>query len=238
MKIKHLYHCGFVVEFEEYNTALIFDYFSGEIPTFPVDYRIIFFVSHKHFDHFTKKIFKYAKEYSNITFVLSNDCKMNEKYMTRTGVPTEAWDKIKYMGPWSELEVGTVKISTIKSCDAGVAYIIDAFDKSIYFAGDHNLWKWSEPEDKTAYIKQKMLENLFFAEIDKIVDKHFDVAFLPLDARLGDNFYVGFDAYMRKCDIDKAYPMHMWDDKSVVERLCGMDCSEDYRSRIVKVEAL
>ena len=55
MKITHIGHCGFMVEFAQ--EILIFDYYRGEIP--PLDWKkqVYFFSSHVHADHFNMHIF-------------------------------------------------------------------------------------------------------------------------------------------------------------------------------------
>lgn len=38
---------------------------------------------------------------------------------------------------------------------------------------------------------------------------------------------------MKNTNTDKVYPMHFWNDSSVIERLKAMNCSETYRDKIV-----
>ena len=50
-----------------------------------------------------------------------------------------------------------------------------------------------------------------------------------------DNSILLFDYYKGEIpDFDKAYPMHFWNDYSVIERLKSMECSETYRDKIMK----
>lgn len=37
---------------------------------------------------------------------------------------------------------------------------------------------------------------------------------------------------MKNTNTDKVFPMHFWGDRSVIERLKEMKCSEDYRNKI------
>lgn len=238
MKVTFIYHSCFVVTFEKEKYALIFDYFKGELPDFPEDYTLLFFVSHKHYDHYTREIFQYVKEYARCYFILANDMKMSEKYMDRWNIPAQARSRIIYAKVRERftLPVGEITVETIKSSDAGVAYAITAFGRSLYHAGDHNLWLWDE-DDAQSQLRKKVMNRLFFGELKRLEGRCFDVAFLPLDGRLGPHFHEGFDAFMKLCGARQVYPMHMWDDTSVIERLRQMECACEYRDRIVAVAA-
>ena len=52
MKITYIGHSGFSVEYD--NVVFIFDYYRGKLPAFDRKKKIYVFVSHAHFDHFTK----------------------------------------------------------------------------------------------------------------------------------------------------------------------------------------
>ena len=81
------------------------------------------------------------------------------------------------------------------------------------------------------------MKSAFFAEIAKLKGLRLDAAFLPLDPRLGGNFWLGFDALMRTANVRKAIPMHMWDHYEYTDTLLGMSASEPYRERILKPES-
>lgn len=85
MKITYIHHSSFSVELER--SVLLFDYFEGEIPEFDPEKSVYVFASHKHHDHYDKKIFELAERYPHILFILSGDICMNSKYMDRIGIP-------------------------------------------------------------------------------------------------------------------------------------------------------
>lgn len=85
MKITYIHHSSFSVELER--SVLLFDYFQGEIPEFDPEKSVYVFASHKHHDHYDKKIFELAERYPHILFILSGDIRMNSKYMDRIGIP-------------------------------------------------------------------------------------------------------------------------------------------------------
>ena len=89
MKISYIYHSSFVVEEQLKNghqMVLIFDYFEGKLPEFSPEAYLYVFASHKHGDHFNLCIFDLIKRYRNVTYILGNDIKLNEKYLVRNGV--------------------------------------------------------------------------------------------------------------------------------------------------------
>ncbi len=122
MKVTYIGHSGFAVELAQ--AVLVFDYYQGEMPAFPADKPIFVFASHKHADHFQHGIFELARQYGRVTFVLSKDCKMNEKYMARIGVPEEARGRIVYMGAreakWFALAEASEQTSEAETLEAAL----------------------------------------------------------------------------------------------------------------------
>lgn len=236
MRVQYIKHSGFLIEFEK--SIFIFDYYDGTFELPEQQKAIYFFVSHKHFDHFSFRIFDYAKKYSDITFILSGDMKMSEAYMNRHEVPLEARDKIVYARKNTNFTIQSgVEVETLKSTDEGVAYLITYSDTegqrpvTLYHAGDLNWWTWiGESEEE-----YKDMTKRFKTEMKKLEHRHFDLAMVPLDPRQEERFWWGFDSFMRTTDTDLVIPMHCWEDYSVIEKLKSRSESEDYRTRIVEV---
>ena len=63
-KITHIYHSGFVLELNE--TVLIFDWYSGELPSFDTSKKVIVFVTHGHPDHYSPRIWELEKRCGRI----------------------------------------------------------------------------------------------------------------------------------------------------------------------------
>ncbi len=230
MKVTYIYHSCFTVE--EQDVVLIFDYFKGDLPQFDNEKKIYVFSSHKHADHFNRMIFELAKDYKNISFLLSNDIKMNEKYMERIQIPQEARDKIQYMHKNETHQISKdLKVETLTSTDEGVAFVVTLFDKIIYFAGDLNWWTWKGETEE----EYQDMTNRFLTEIKKLKGRHLDLAFLPLDGRQEERFYLGFDHVMREAKVCNAFPMHYWEKPEAIKKLKEMDVSKDYRDRILDV---
>jgi len=238
MKITYICHSSFSVEFENKKVVLIFDYYKGVLPLFDKESDIFIFVSHKHFDHYSKKIFDLGNEYKNITFILPKEMKMNVKYMDRWNIPAISREKIKYVtynemyefvGP--SMKQSLLCVKTLKSTDSGVAYIVECFGKTIYHAGDLNWWVWDELSEE----KNDSMTKRFQEEISKLRGLEIDVAFLPLDPRQEDKFYWGFDYFMRNCNVKVTFPMHMWEKYEIIDKIKNMQLSVKYRDKIMDI---
>ena len=90
MKITYIHHSSFMAELE--HTALLFDYFEGDIPEIPEDKPLFVFASHRHGDHFSRSIFDLSDGRRKVTYVLSDD-------IWRRQVPVELLGRTTFMGP-------------------------------------------------------------------------------------------------------------------------------------------
>ena len=140
MKITYLDHSGFAVEYKKY--VLIFDWYKGKLPEFDSEKEIYVFSSHSHYDHFDRKIFELENIYPNVRYVLSAD-------ITEKPVPSKVWFVIAD----KEYRIGNLKVQTLHSTDAGVAFLVYVDDRIIYHAGDLNWWHW---EEESEYYNEQM----------------------------------------------------------------------------------
>lgn len=260
MKITYIKHSCFAVELStEYgdftsetgaagrNVVLLFDYYQGKIPTFPEDSYVYVFVSHKHADHYSQDIFKLADQYENIIFVLAKEIRMNEKYMERCEIPLRARSRIFYAHANQNYEIRGIHVRTYKSTDSGVAYLVQCGEKSIYHAGDLNWWKVEQvekpgipkPELEKLKDAEISMERNFKKEVDQLArEPKIDIAFLPLDKRLGRFAGLGFTYYMDACNIEKAFPMHLWENYALIPQYKGSREASGFAARIVTVSGL
>lgn len=234
-KITYIHHSSFSVETDDF--TLLFDYYKGTLPAFHPDKPVYVFASHKHHDHFDLSIFNLSGLYPCVTYILSSDIRMNTAYMERKQVPVKARDHIIYMkkNAFLTLEEDTPSsliIETLASNDAGVAFIIQYGTLRIYHGGDLNWWSWREETDTV----NDELTGLFIREMHKIEGQFFDIAFLPLDPRQEDRFSWGFDYFMRSTETRFAFPMHFWEDYSVIPLLKSAPVSMPYRDKIIEIK--
>lgn len=228
MKITYFYHCGFSVELSRH--VLLFDYWQGQLPAWPKGKALTVFVSHKHQDHFQHSIFRLALEYPNITFVLSKDIRMSERYMDRLSIPEVARTRIHYAKKQDSFSLDPeLSAETLPSTDEGVAFLVSCEGKTIYHAGDLNWWTWPGEETEAEY---QDMTNRFHNAIGHVTGRTIDAAFLTLDGRQGDRYHWGFDAFLQITDTKAAFPMHCFGEYTVFDRLRTESWCDDYRKRI------
>lgn len=221
MKVTYLEHSGFAVEYKNY--VLIFDWYKGKVPEFDVTKKVYVFSSHAHYDHFNQNIFTWKEDYPDIHYILSADI-----------VTDTEGAKVTYVVANQEYQVDDLKVQTLHSTDEGVAFVVYAEDKVIYHAGDLNWWHWEEEDD--AY--NRMMRGDYQKEIETLAGEKIDLAFVVLDPRQEEQFYWGFDWYMRHTDTKIVFPMHMWKQYEVQDRLIGMEVSEPYREKIMRIREM
>ena len=211
-------HSSFSVELE--SCILLFDYFEGDIPKFDNNKKIYVFSSHSHHDHYNECIFDLKSMYKDVTYILSDDIKVDNS------------NEIVFVKPDEHIKIDSLEIETLKSTDIGVAFIVKVEGRNIYHAGDLNWWHW---EGENTIEENKHAEFIFKEEMNKIKGNTFDIAFIPLDSRQGNEFYIGFDTFMKNTDTKVAIPMHCWGDYSVIKKLKELECSRLYKDRVVDI---
>ena len=224
MRISYIHHSSFLVELKQ--LSLLFDYFQGDVKL-PEGKPAVIFASHRHGDHFSPVIFDFAKERQDVYYVLSDDI-----WEKRT--PPELRDRIVFAGPGQEFSLpwlSGISVRTFKSTDEGVAFLIRSPEGVIYHAGDLNNWQWEgEPKDWN-----RNMEVNYRRQLEAMKNEKIDVAFVPLDPRQGKDFYRGMDDFMKMVGAARVFPMHCWDDFTVISRLKAMEESKDYRDRIMEI---
>ena len=147
MTVTYIGHSGFLLETED--AYFLFDYFKGTIPELKNNKSIIVFSSHRHHDHFNPEIFELIKIYPDIRYVLSYDIplKRHLKKYENQGIDLAKNILItkKNIETMLKLPNGKdLKISTFRSTDEGVAFLLEYDNKVYYHAGDLNCWYWKE----------------------------------------------------------------------------------------------
>lgn len=219
MKITYIHHSCFLAETE--SACLLFDYFEGELPPIPENKPLYILASHNHHDHFSEAVF--SLNHPKITYLLSWDI---------PAVRVPEGKTVHFLQPQETWTDGLLSLETYCSTDEGVAFWCRLDGKQLYHAGDLNHWYW-EGEDEQW---NRDMTDSYRAEIAKMAGRKADAAFLPVDPRLEQWFYLGADDFMQQADADVIFPMHFWGDFSVCRRLKEHSCSENYRDRIVTIE--
>lgn len=200
LKITYITHSSFFIETDR--TCLLFDYYTGTIPKVPVGKKLYVFASHRHGDHYSKKIFDLKNEYKDVHYLLSSDIEKIED------------DSISYLKDNIVYFDSNIEVSTYLSNDEGIAFMVQVDGYTLYHAGDLNNWNWAG-EDKEWLDWQK---NLYHTELEKMKDFDIDVAFIPLEPRLEDNYHEGVTDFLKVCHTRYIVPMHCWNKYDVIER--------------------
>jgi L-ascorbate metabolism protein UlaG (beta-lactamase superfamily) len=211
MKVTYLAHSGFLVETSK--AYYLFDYIRGELPNWKKGKPLYVLVSHSHKDHFCTEIFSTKVEENAVAYILSYDIR---KKFRKT---YEEWGqaickRIYWAEPEKKIELPDCVITSLKSTDIGVAFVVTEGETVLYHAGDLNWWHW-EGESKAW---NRNMEVNYKREIDRLMDKKITIAFVPLDSRLGEAYRYGIDYFIDKVDAKVIFPMHFWEENEVIER--------------------
>ena len=218
IRITYLSHSVFLVELD--TAYLLFDYYKGDLPELNTVKKFYVFVSHAHYDHFKKDIFKLREYLPDVYFILSND------------VEPDGDGDVMYIGPNEERTVDGCKIRTLRSTDEGVAFLVEYDGSILYHAGDLNWWHWEE--ESKAY--NTMMRRNYQHEINKLHGVKIDVAFVPVDPRLGEQYYWGLDCFMKRTETRAVFAMHFWGNYGIFDRLALEKNTEEYADKIYRIE--
>ena len=73
---------------------------------------------------------------------------------------------------------------------------------------------------------------------NSISGRKIHLAFVPADPRLMEHQFDGMNYFLEHTDADYVFPMHMWKQYEVQDRLIGMEVSEPYREKIMRIREM
>lgn len=222
MKITYVGHSGFFVELA--HTVLLFDYWEGDLPAIPADKRLYILVSHRHGDHFNPEIFRLCSPGREVFYLLSDDIGAHR-------IPEEAAGCTVRLGPCARWHDDRIQVETLRSTDEGVAFWVECEGKKLYHAGDLNDWQW--PGEDPAWNRRMAAD--FRRDLEPLRGRKMDAAFLPLDPRQGEEAAAGLDYFLTVADARAIYPMHCWEDYTVIDRWLREHPHSPFRSRIIHI---
>ena len=206
MKVTYIHHSCFLVETNSF--YYLFDYEKGYLPEMNVTKPIIVLSSHSHADHYNPEVFSLLKALGmqNIQAILSDDIEIPANINTLQVLPENKYE----LGPQQ-------KLTTFRSTDLGVAFLIEDQKKLIYHAGDLNDWVWDEESD--SYNEQMTINyrkqiNLLS---EKLNHQEIDVAFVVLDPRQEKDYDKGMCYFLEHIPVKEVYPMHYWGKPDIME---------------------
>ena len=72
----------------------------------------------------------------------------------------------------------------------------------------------------------------FKGEINKLSGESIDVAFIPVDMRLGDSMYYSIDYLMSALEVNMVCPIHFWDDGEYLKKVRTDLGNREYYNKI------
>jgi L-ascorbate metabolism protein UlaG (beta-lactamase superfamily) len=219
-EIYHLFHSGTAVRVKD--KLFVFDYFKDEPQkekavasslekgiiredSFKNINQAYIFVSHSHHDHYNQVIFEWEDYCDEINYILAAEVEPAAEYKNK--------DNLYLMEADEQLKLDELKISSFGSTDEGVSFLVELEDLSIFHAGDLNWWKWKKFSAKV----QKREEREYKREVDKLKGKNIDIAFVPVDPRLEEHFYLAGEYFIKEIKPALFVPIHFGDNYDVTK---------------------
>ena len=212
LNYEYIYHSCFLVELESY--ILIFDYYKS--PEDKKDYlnevlaskkkynkKILVFSSHSHYDHFNPEILEWSKKYCNISYVLSSDIYENNSIILGDNYfVAKENEKISFNS--------NVEIFSFGSTDLGVSFLVKIDNILVFHAGDLNWWNWGEEDTEEEALEMENNFKAIINNIENVTKKlgNIDIAFFPVDPRLGIHSKDGADYFIKILNPKSLVPMH------------------------------
>jgi len=118
------------------------------------------------------------------------------------------------MGVGGEITLSRhVKVKAFDSTDEGLSYLVEMDGIRIFHAGDLNNWHWRE-ESTPREIEEA--ERDFQQVMETMRGEKVDVAFFPVDPRLGMMFDAGPNYFAMVVKPRLMIPMHFWERAEVM----------------------
>ena len=223
MKVTYIHHSCFLVETDRF--YYLFDYEKGYLPDMDITKPIFVLSSHGHADHYNSEIFSLlvAVGMQHIQAILSEDIEVPANINTLQVSPEKRYN----LGIQQTL-------TTFRSTDLGVAFLIEDQKTLIYHAGDLNDWVWEEESD--SYNEQMTIN--YREQIDLLSEtvnhQEIDVAFVVLDPRQEKDYDRGLCYFLEKIYAKQVYPMHYWENPTIIETF--LKEHPEYKSQIKRTE--
>ena len=193
MKLTYLNNSGFALE--KGNDLLIIDCFNPkahpmlDAKTLSAKNSVTSLVSHSHSDHYSKDIW----ELPLAKFAVSFDVPKLKEAVA--------------LSPGEQAIVNGIELKAYGSTDEGISFHINWDGLSIFHAGDLNFWHWADESTKEYVLEAKAQ---FLEELSRIQAgvKALDLAFFPVDKRMGSDYYRGAVMFLEALKPKHFMPMH------------------------------
>ncbi len=206
-QITYLDHSGFMIK--NADVIMVFDYYRD--PAHKVvkalehnpDTPVVFFVSHRHHDHFSHDIFNLGQNHRRL-YILSNDIVDKDVHFDMP---------INWMSPGDSLEdqLGGINVKAYGTTGKGCSFAVTTSDgKHIFHAGE-----LGEPlsHNDNAPTEIAKFNEKFKVAINRIASEQpsFDLAMMAVDTIDGPDFAMGATLFLEKVNVATFVPYHTHD---------------------------
>jgi len=212
--VTYLGHSGFLVETA--GRQLVFDYLGNGLDPARLTDAVVF-VSHAHRDHCSD---------AALDLVSRGAARGVVSFDVRRRGP---WQRIR---PGEALDAGGAAVRAFRSTDAGVSFLVNVGGVSVFHAGDLNFWHW-RGESTEAEIREA--RRAFDAAVAEIEGHPADIAFFPVDPRMGEGCDEGALDFAARVRPRLILPMHFWDRPEAAHAFCEKPMPEGVRARCLTV---
>lgn len=222
MVIRFLHHSCFSVELDD--RVLLFDYFDGNriegyhftgvLPEYEPGTRFYIFASHSHRDHYDMDVLRLKERYQ-VHYIFAKDIRVSPNFLKKHGIDPEVRKQITFVTAGEHRFLDDMDITTYRSTDQGVAYLVRYHGVTLFHAGDLNDWQY----EGAGELVNGIMRSNFRSQIRKLSKEQLHVAFFPLDPRLKEHAADGFRYFLEHVSCDLVFPMHQWRDYSGTKEL-------------------
>lgn len=197
--VTYLGHSGFLVEAGA--RQLVFDFLGEGLDEARLT-RAVVFISHAHRDHCSDAALNLIGQ-GKALGVVSFDVR-------RKG----PWRTVK---PGDRLDADGVRVCAFRSTDVGVSFLAETEGVRVFHAGDLNFWHWrAESSDREVDEARRAFDQA----VSEIQGERVDIAFFPVDPRMGEGCDEGAMEFARRVKPSILIPMHFWNQPEAAREFC------------------
>ena len=233
----YLGQSGFLIEHPD--VTLLFDCTEPEKLKLSYDKPLRIFISHIHADHFKSAVLYMASSHPDAEVYLGYDHSVDSFNRMIKEMPYALTEKIHFFDGEQSLKANaasyTLEISTLRSTDLGVAFLICLDGKTYFHAGDLFLMQTITQEKYQKLTEETLAQHPgakvqtyedyledcdreFRLYTERLSGVSIDYAMLPLDPRYDDVGYKTVRRYMNVAQIKRWSPMHLWGNYEFVDQ--------------------
>lgn len=228
-EVIYIHHDGFVVRLPD--ATLVFDYWRGDrgdaatgralsdistgVPLPPgvtISSPLYVFISHFHKDHYDPCVFEWAERLDEVYYIVSKDVMQRMRHILSASSiyngPRPKPSRIICLRPGDVFNDGRVTVRAFPSTDLGNSYAVRLGDTAIFHAGDLNAWIWKDESTEQEVAKSLGDFRACLRDIENAGFTKFDMAFFPVDSRIGTDYFTGAKEFVHTFDVRRFFPMH------------------------------